>query len=88
MSHSIEFVAKEKNAPNCPQARPHEQFWAICKERYGKRKQKAKDFISFKKIWSNLSQEMAAEELGASLMGSLRSRLRQIGREGVYALTE
>jgi hypothetical protein len=33
----IECIAKERNPPNVPQARPIERFWSICKRRYGQR---------------------------------------------------
>ena len=34
----INFVKKEENPPNVPQARPIEKYWAICKERYSQRR--------------------------------------------------
>jgi transposase len=39
----LEFIAKNENAPNVPQARPIEKFWAICKAKYKKNNVKAED---------------------------------------------
>ena len=34
--NNINFFKKNENAPNVPQARPIERFWAICKREYKK----------------------------------------------------
>lgn len=86
-SQNIEFIAKDRNAPNCPQARPIEKFWALCKKKYSLRKTRAKNLTSFKRIWKNISKKVA-DESGANLMKSLRFKLRKIGREGVYSLNK
>jgi hypothetical protein len=46
-SKGIQFVAKSRNAPNVPQLRPIEKFWALCKQMYSKRDQKPKNIIGF-----------------------------------------
>ncbi len=33
-SEGVDFVSKKDNAPNVPQLRPIERFWALCKRRY------------------------------------------------------
>ena len=35
-NNNIAFVPKDHNPSNCPQARPIEMFWAICKKAYSK----------------------------------------------------
>ena len=81
---NIEFIEKGENAPNCPQSRPIEKFWALCKSRYRARKNPAKNLRSFKLIWGKISKEVA-NECGLALMKNFRKRLRKIGRGGVYA---
>ena len=80
---NIDFVEKNKNAPNVPQARPIERFWALCKAEYRQRKEPAKNLRSFKRIWANISKKVA-EKSGKTLMTGVRKKLRQIGRGGVY----
>ena len=58
-ANGIEFVEKESNPPNCPQARPIEKFWAICKREYSMRTRVPKNLKEFEKIWTEISEKMA-----------------------------
>jgi len=82
-SESIQYVEKVRNAPNVPQARPIERFWALCKREYSKRLHPAKNLRSFSQIWSKISSEVAKKH-GRAIMANFRKRLWQIGKKGVY----
>ena len=82
-SESIEFVEKVRNAPNVPQARPIERFWALCKREYAKRQFPAKNLRAFAQIWSKISSEVSKKH-GQAIMANFRKRLWQIGKKGVY----
>lgn len=84
-SIQLKFVSKVQNAPNCPQARPIELFWALCKEQYKKSKKEPKDIKEFSRLWRKLSIKVA-EQSGESLMVNLRKKLKSIGTNGVYNL--
>jgi transposase len=81
---NVKFVKKEDNPPNMPQARPIERFWSICKQSYSDLKKSPKNFQSFKRIWKKISVEIAKKH-GESLMRNVKQKLRNIGRNGVYA---
>lgn len=85
MENGINFVHKENNAPNVPQARPVEKYWSACKREYKKRKKPAKSLSSFKRIWRNLSEKVA-RECGRNLMKNVRQELRGIAYSGVYSV--
>lgn len=82
-SEKIEFVKKTENAPNVPQARPIERFWALCKAEYGKRKMPANSLSSFKRIWKNLSTKVARRS-AQTLMKGVRKSLRKIAYRNVF----
>ena len=46
--NDIEYVEKQNNPTNVPNARPIEKFWSICKRMYGKRTNPPKNLIGFK----------------------------------------
>jgi transposase len=77
-SQNINFVKKGENAPNVPQARPIERYWAECKKEYSKRKVGPKTLIGFRRIWKNLSVKVA-QKVAKTIMNSLRLKLRAIG---------
>ena len=82
--NNINFVKKNENAPNVPQARPIERFWAICKREYKKQNKQSKTAAQMTKIWSKISKKVA-ENSGQALMASAKRNLRLIGREGANA---
>lgn len=55
----VKFVQKCENAPNVPQARPIEKFWALLKHKYSKVKKTPKDLAAFKRIITKLMKEVA-----------------------------
>ena len=58
-SQNIAYVPKRINPPNVLQARPIEQFWALCKAAYKKRPTAAKNSRSFKIIWKIYQEKYA-----------------------------
>lgn len=83
-SQNLSFVSKTANAPNVPQARPIEKYWALSKSKFGQRSRAPKNIIGFKKVWRTISEDVAKSS-AKKLMGSVRRRLRLIGDKGVFA---
>lgn len=83
-SEKVDFIEKSENAPNVPQARPIERFWALCKKAYKARKVPAKSLSSFKRIWKNISMKVAKDS-ARTIMKDARKNLRAIGYSGVLA---
>lgn len=81
-SHGVPYVKKKDNAPNVPQARGVERFWALCKRRYSGRPNAPLTITGFRRVWSNISKGVAAES-GQVIMRSAKRRLRTIGYTGV-----
>lgn len=79
----VDFVEKKDNAPNVPQSRPIERFWTLLKREYAKRSNPPKSLRGFQQVIGNLIKKVAKNH-GKTLMKSVRSKLRKIGREGVY----
>jgi hypothetical protein len=82
-NNGLTFVTKNDNAPNVPQARPIEKFWALCKSEYGKRPKPPKSLKGFKIIWRNISEKIARKS-AHTLMASNRKTLKQIGHKGPF----
>lgn len=74
----LKYVTKAENARNCPQVRPLELFWAICKDAYKKKGMVPKGLVSFSRIWRNISFKVA-EKSGKVLMTGLRRKIKEIG---------
>lgn len=83
-ANGIDFVKKENNPPNVPQARPIERYWALCKTEYRKLKTAPKDLPSFKRKWRQISKKVA-QNSAQQLMSSIKRKLRAIGDRGVLA---
>jgi hypothetical protein len=83
-AQNVEFVKRDSNAPNCPQVRPIERFWAECKKIYKSRRKQPKTLTGFKRIWKNIS-ETIAERSGKNLMRGLKTKLKAVGHGGVLA---
>jgi hypothetical protein len=47
VTKNVDFVSKSENAPNVPQARGIEKFWALCKSTYGRRQMVPKSVRDF-----------------------------------------
>ncbi|KAF2897236.1 hypothetical protein ILUMI_08938 [Ignelater luminosus] len=81
--NNVDFVIKVNNAPNTPQVRPIEKYWALLNREYANRKTPAKNLNSFRRIMQITSRKVS-ENNGPTLMSNLRKKLRQVGRKGVY----
>uniref|UniRef100_A0A158P5B2 Tc1-like transposase DDE domain-containing protein n=1 Tax=Tetranychus urticae TaxID=32264 RepID=A0A158P5B2_TETUR len=83
--NDIDFVEKDENCPNLPQARPIEKFWALCKAEYAKEKNTASNLEEFKKTWTKISKKVARRS-GLNLMKGVRSKLLKISQNGVFSV--
>lgn len=81
-STKIEYILKRNNAPNVPQARGIEMFWALCKKEYKKRTDKPKSLTAFKHRWTRLAKNVATKS-GKAVMRRAAINLRKIGYKGV-----
>jgi hypothetical protein len=79
---NIEFVPKKLNPPNLPQARPIEQFWAICKQKYAERDNPLNSLVGFKKVWLNIAKDVAIQH-GVKLIEHGAKMLEKIAKNGV-----
>lgn len=68
----LETVPKELNPPNCPELRPIEKFWAICKRHVFETRKEAKDLPAFKKIWNNSAKKVTQDVVQTLMKGVLR----------------
>ena len=82
---NLDFIKKPDNAPNVPQARGIERFWALCKSEYSKRPLPPNNLRGFKTVWENISKKVAATS-GKAVMDSAKKRLRAIGYKGIEGL--
>lgn len=83
----VEFPLWDENAPKVPQARPIEQLWSLAKQEYARRKIKCKDAKELAVKWRYISRTVSKQH-GARLMCNVRQKVRETGRNGVYALFE
>lgn len=79
---NIDFVNKKENAPNVPQARFIEKFWAVCKREYSKRKDPPKTEKGFRRIWGRITKEVRKNSAKA-VMDHAWKELRKIGYKGI-----
>ena len=89
-SENIEFVQKIQNPPNLPQARPIETFWAILSARVYSGGWSAKTtYQLIRRIKSKFNEIKDNEpELVQTLMLKVKTKLRKIADNGVYAIYE
>ena len=80
----IQYPKRTENAPNVPQARPIEKFWALCKAEYSKLSRCYKTIESFRRKWREISAKVASSS-GEALMDNIRTRIFKIGENGVYS---
>ena len=83
-ANKIKYVERYDNAPNVPQARPIEKFWALCKAEYKKYPDPAKNVSEFGRRWRKISSKVAKDH-GQNLMANIRERIASIGYKGVYS---
>ncbi len=77
---NFEFVKRDENAPNVPQVRPIERYWAECE--FKNRKSLPKNLNGFKRIWSNISKYVA-NKCAQNLMQGHKRKLRAVANGGV-----
>ena len=78
----IDFIEKTDNAPNVPQARGIEMFWAHCKREYARRPKPSKNIQGFRRVWGQIVKSVAAKS-GRAVMDHAWKNLRAIGYKGV-----
>ena len=83
-SKGIQCVKRGDNTPNCPQLRPIEKFWGLCKKEYSKIDTVSESTEEMRKHWIKLSKKVSQRH-GMALMSSVRKNLRLVGKDGVYA---
>lgn len=76
----VELVPKELNPPNCPQLRPIEKYWAICKRNMFNQGGVAEDLKEFKKKWTRAAKKVT-EEVVQNLMRGVLQKVRNFYRE-------
>ena len=83
-NNSIDFIERANNIPNCPHVRPIELFWAAVKKKYSQQSAVYPTLRKFRNIWSKLSAQVA-QNSAHQIMGTVRSRLREVSTGGAYA---
>jgi len=84
-SKKIDYVAKADNIPNCPQLRPIEKYWAICKDKYKVLPNESTSISMFKRRWTKISNQVACKS-GKNHFQDFTSRLATVGQKGVYSI--
>lgn len=79
---NLDFVEKSQDAPNVPQARDIERFWALCKAEYPKLSKPLKSLRKIATRWRIISRKVA-ETSGKAVMDSTFKTIRNIGYKGV-----
>ncbi|KAL4720626.1 hypothetical protein ACJJTC_016660 [Scirpophaga incertulas] len=78
----VEFKTKQNNAPNVPQVRGIEMFWALCKKEYKKYTDIPQTLTSFKHRWTRLAKRVAATS-GKVVMRRAAINMKKIGYKGI-----
>lgn len=73
----VDYVPKEMNPPNCPEARPIETFWALTKAYLRKNTKPADSIDAFKRNWSKASKVIGNKSV-LKLMSTVRSKVRSL----------
>lgn len=81
----INYVKKGDNTPNCPQIRPIERYWALCKAKYKQLTTISQSKNSFTRRWKKISAEVSRNS-GQNLFSSFTSKLYKVGRFGVHSV--
>lgn len=84
-NNEIDYVSKSDNLPNCPQLRPIERYWAMCKNKYRQLPDESKDLATFKRRWNKISKEISRNS-GLNLFNNFKSRLSKVGKFGVNSI--
>ncbi|OXA54255.1 putative alanine aminotransferase, mitochondrial [Folsomia candida] len=70
-------------APNIPQARPIEGFWALIKKEYSNRQKPPKNLREFIQVMTAIIK-LVGKTSGKTFMATVRKKLGSIGRNGVF----
>ena len=81
----IPFVPKIANPPNCPQLRPIEDLWACLKAKVYEKGWQASTERQLKQRILNKMKEFDATTF-QNLFAKIKSRIRKVADEGVYAV--
>ncbi|GBP51379.1 hypothetical protein EVAR_38773_1 [Eumeta japonica] len=77
----VEFITRQNNAPNVPQARDIEIFWPLCKKKYKKYTNIPQRLTSFKHRWTRLVKGVTATS-GKAIMKRAAINMRKFGCKG------
>ena len=78
-----DFFEKKDIAPNVPQHRPIEIFWALIEKQYTLKKMTERNFEKFRRVIEKIIIEVG-ETSGKALMRGPRQSLLSTGTEGVF----
>lgn len=77
--NSIDFVARDSNPPNCPELRPVERYWALCKRELKNTKKVTTDIKDFKQKWTTSSKKVEKSTI-KNLMEGLPEKVKNFHR--------
>lgn len=72
---NVTLVLKDENPPNVPHLRPIEKFWAQCKKKYSKLRDKVDTLKKFRFRWEKVSNEVANSS-GKALMADVKKKIK------------
>jgi len=81
----INFVSREDNPPNVPQARPIETLWAHLAQKVYENNWEAKDLSQLASRIKRKVKELNQDTL-QRMVQDVRKKLRQMWREGLYSV--
>ncbi len=79
---NFKFAKRNENAPNVPQVKPIERYWAEFKKEFKNRKSLPKNLNGFKRVWFNISKYVANKR-AQNLMQGLKRKLHAVANGGV-----
>lgn len=81
----VDFVKRNENPPACPEIRPIEEFWHMCKLKYYKLRNQPKTMKCFKSNWRKAVKRVSGEVV-RGMFGSIKGKVRELGQYGVVTL--
>lgn len=85
-SENLRFISKDENAPNLPECRPIERFWALVKRQMASYKNEAENFAIFKRRWA-VCYKRVIENSGENLFLNFREKLKRVAKYGPMDLS-
>ena len=85
MNENVNYVTKDINPPNVPQARPIENFWGCLSEKVYEGGWQAS---TEQQLINRIKLKLKEFDLNfvKSLMAGVKAKLRKIGHDGVFSL--